>query len=262
MAAAASLSHADKVVLVTGGGGGLGRAIAEHFLTIGAQVVICDINADLLADYETKVAAGAGAKTLAVKTDITDEAALDDLFAKIESTYGRLDVVVNSAGIMDRFDPAGSTDRSLMEKVLAVNLIAPTMITKRAVNVMLAKGIKGAIVNIASIASYKGYASGAAYTASKHGLAGLTKNTAAFYRLKGIRCNAIQCGAMKTNISSSMAAGYCEEGLALSMKHFGDWEGGWADLDKVAKLCAYLSTDDSEMINGALINAEGGITAV
>lgn len=157
---AAPLSHTDKVVLVTGGASGLGRAIAEHFLTVGAKVVICDLNADLIADYDSKVTASASGKTLAVKADITDEAALDDLFAKIESTYGQLDAVINSAGIMDRFDPAGSTERSLMEKVLAVNLIAPTMITKRAVNAMLAKGSKGSIVNIASIASYKGYGAG------------------------------------------------------------------------------------------------------
>ncbi|KAF1827889.1 NAD(P)-binding protein [Dissoconium aciculare CBS 342.82] len=222
MAAPAPVSnsqHANRTVLVTGGGGGLGRVIVEHFLSVGANVVTCDINAELLADFTAKVTSAYPEKTLAVQCDITSEAALDELFAQIETKFGKLDYVVNSAGIMDRFDPAGTIDRALFERVLAVNLIAPTMISKRAINLMQKHQIQGgAIVNIASIAAFKGGAAGAAYTASKHGILGLTRNTAAFYHNKGIRCNAIQAGAMATNIGNSMAGGYNQQGLELAMR--------------------------------------------
>lgn len=86
-------------------------------------------------------------------------------------------------------------------KVIAVNLTAPTMITKRAVKHMQEKEIKGSIVNISSVAGVRGFTAGTAYTISKHGLLGFTKNTAAFYGAKsGIRCNAIIAGSMRTNI--------------------------------------------------------------
>jgi len=255
-------AHEGKTVLITGGGGGLGRAIVERFIELGANVVTCDINDILLADLQEKVVAASPERVLVTKCDITSEDALDELFQQTESRFGKLDYVVNSAGIMDLFDPAGSTDRDLLDKVLAVNLVAPTMITKRAVNLMIKHETKGSIVNIASVAAFKGYASGAAYTMSKHGLVGLTKNTAAFYQFKGIRCNAIQAGAMETNISSAMANGYCKEGLEFSMKHFGDWQGVYCELPKMAKLVTYLCSDDASMINGALITADGGMTAV
>jgi len=257
---AQSRAHEGKTVLITGGGGGLGRAIVEHFVEAGANVVTCDINDTLLADLQEKVVAAKSDQVLVVKCDITSEDALDNLFTQLESKFGKLDYAINSAGIMDLFDPAGSTDRGLLERVLAVNLIAPTMITKRAINLMLKHEVKGSIVNIASIAAFRGYAAGAAYTASKHGLVGLTKNTAGFYRDKGIRCNAVQAGAMPTNIGNAMANGYCKEGLEFSMKHFG-WEGAWCELPKMAKLVAYLCSEDASMINGALLTADGGVTS-
>jgi NAD(P)-dependent dehydrogenase (short-subunit alcohol dehydrogenase family) len=146
---------------VTGGGGGLGRIIVEHFLSVGANVATCDINADLLADLEAKVTSAYPEQVLALKLDITSEGDLDELFSKIETKFGKLHYVVNSAGIMDRFDAAGTLDRALFERVLAVNLIAPTMISKRAITLWQKDQVQGAaIVNIASIAAFKGGAAG------------------------------------------------------------------------------------------------------
>lgn len=183
-----------KTVLVTGGAGGLGRAIAEHFVERGANVVICDINKTLLADFNDKVSSNHPERTLAIETDITSEAALDSLFEQIETKFQHLDYAINSAGMMDFFDPVGSIEFDNWNRVIALNLTAPTFVTKRAVNSMLKAQVKGAIVNIASIAAFRGFAAGIAYTTSKHGLIGLTKSTAAFYRSKGIRCNAICAG--------------------------------------------------------------------
>jgi len=176
--------HAGKTVLVTGGGGGLGRVVVEHFLSLGANVVTCDINTDLLADLEVKVTSAYPEQVLALKLDIT------------------------------------------------------------------------------SVAAFKGGAAGAAYTASKHGILGLTRNTAAFYHKKGIRCNAIQAGAMNTNIGSSMAAGVNQQGMELSMKLFENPVDYLVDLHKMAKLIAYLCSDDASMLNGAVVTADMGATAI
>jgi hypothetical protein len=114
--------------------------------------------------------------------------------------HSTLDVLVNNAGIMDRFLPAAETPDELWERVLKVNLTGPFLATKRAIGPML-EGGSGVIVNIASVSGLRGGAAGAAYTASKHGLIGLTKNTAANFATEGIRCVAICPGGVDTGIS-------------------------------------------------------------
>lgn len=93
------MGHEGKAVLVTGGGGGLGRALAEHFLELGCNVVICDINKELLADFEEKVTSAHPDRALAVQCNVTSEDALDDLFTQAEKKFGHFDYVINSAGV-------------------------------------------------------------------------------------------------------------------------------------------------------------------
>lgn len=216
------MSFTGKTALITGACGGLGKAIAEAFLSEGAQIVVCDINKDLIADFNQTVASAHADRTLVLETNITDDSALDDLFAQALSKFGHLDCVINSAGVMDDFSPAGDMSRATWEKVIGVNLTAPTMITQRAVNHMRETGIKGAIVNIASIAAVRGYTAGCAYTVSKHGVVGLTRNTAAFYGpSSGIRCNAILAGGMDTNIADDYVKGRVQwnmEGMGVMTK--------------------------------------------
>lgn len=114
----------------------------------------------MIADFKDKVAAAYPECVLTLKIDVTSDEALDDMFEQAEKMFGQVDYVVNSCGIMDRFDPAGDTDRALWDRVIAINLTAPAMVTKRAVNGMLKHGLKGAIVNIASTSSFKGFTAG------------------------------------------------------------------------------------------------------
>ncbi|KAK4545510.1 hypothetical protein LTR36_002860 [Oleoguttula mirabilis] len=251
--------HRGKTALVTGACGGLGRAIAERFLQQGANVVVCDIDVKLIDDFKAKVAAAYPECVLTLNVDVTSDEALDDMFQQAEKMFGHLDYVVNSCGIMDKFDPAGDMDRATWDRVIAVNLTAPAMVTKLAVTGMLKHGTKGAIVNIASIAGVRGFTSGAAYTASKHGILGLTKNTGVYYGPKGIRCNAIMAGGMETNIGSAMANGLNMEGLGVMRQTFP--ETVLVDVKKVAKLVSYLCSDDAEIVNGACWTADGGWTA-
>lgn len=152
--------HAHKTALITGAAGGLGRAIAERFLEEGANVVVCDINDDLIKDFKEKVSSAYPECTLVIKANVTDDAALDDIFERAEATYGHLDVVVNNCGIMDNFDPVGAMSREMWDRVIAINLTAPAMVSQRAVNHFLKHKTKGAMVNIASIAGVRGFASG------------------------------------------------------------------------------------------------------
>ena len=201
------MSFKGKTALVTGGCGGLGRAIAEAFLAEGANVVVCDINKDLIAEFKDQVGNSKADRTLVLESNLTNDTAQEELFKQAIEKFGQLDFVCNSAGVMDDFSPAGDMERSMWDKVIAVNLTAPTMITGRAVKHMTEKGIKGSIVNIASVAGSRGYTAGCAYTVSKHGLIGLTKNTAVYYGPKGIRCNAIMAGGMRTNIADDYMSG-------------------------------------------------------
>ncbi|KAI6913348.1 hypothetical protein KC334_g1497 [Hortaea werneckii] len=249
--------HKGKTALITGACGGLGRDIAQTFLQLGANVVVCDVNDQLISDFNEKVVSAYPECVLAVKCDVTDETALDELFQQAENKFGRLDYV----GIMDKFDPAGEMDRSMWDRVIAINLTAPAMVTKRAVNMFLKHETAGAIVNIASIAGTRGYASGAAYTASKHGILGLTKNTGVYYAPQGIRCNAIMAGGMNTNIASAFMSGLNMEGLKTMRKTFPEEHYRTVSTEKIAKLVSYLCSEDAEIVNGACWTADGGWTA-
>merc|ERR1712014_32042 len=258
---ASQYPHKGKTALITGACGSLGREIAQTFLRLGANVVVCDVNDQLVSDFNEKVASAYPECVLTVKCDVTNEAALDELFQQAENKFGRLDYVVNNAGIMDKFDPAGEMDRSMWDRVIAINLTAPAMVTKRAVNMFLKYETAGAIVNIASIAGTRGYASGAAYTASKHGILGLTKNTGVYYAPQSIRCNAIMAGGMNTNIASAFMNGLNMEGLRTMRKTFPEEHYRTVSTEKIAKLVSYLCSDDAEIVNGACWTADGGWTA-
>jgi NAD(P)-dependent dehydrogenase (short-subunit alcohol dehydrogenase family) len=152
---------AGKTCLVTGGGGGLGKEISKHLLAKGASVVICDINKDLL-DAASKEFSGQGT-LLTIQCDITSSESAEAMFEQIIQKFGKLDVLVNNAGIMDRFDPVGDLDKDLWDKVIAVNLTAPYLLTKLAVRHFLARAATDAsIVNVGSLSSQGGFYAGKA----------------------------------------------------------------------------------------------------
>ena len=155
-----SMDFKGKTALVTGGCGGLGAAIAKAFLDAGANVVAIDINPVQVTAFSKAHEATHSGKVLALECDITDEASLTKLFDSALSRFGTIEAVVNNAGIMDRIDAVGTLDRSLWDKVITVNLTAPYMVSKCAVNHMLEKDVRGAIVNIASAAAHTGFAAG------------------------------------------------------------------------------------------------------
>lgn len=150
---------AGKTCLVTGGASGLGKAIATAFLKAGANVVICDINEGRVKETSTELASAGS--LLAVAVDITSASAAEDLFKQITAKFGTLDVLVNNAAIMDKFDPVADVDPELWDRVMAVNLTAPFVLSKLALGVMLKQPVpSGCIINIASAAAKAGWLAG------------------------------------------------------------------------------------------------------
>lgn len=253
----ASQSFSGKTVLVTGSGGGLGKEIATAFLSAGANLVLCDIDWDRIVsthkelenDYPDQI-------LVASLTDITNETSVERLFLETQ----QLDILVNNAGISDKFDPVGDLDKGLWDKVLAVNLTGPFLMSKFAVQYMEPRG-GGVILNIGSIAGSAGYRAGAAYTTSKHGLLGLTKNTAAFYGKKGIRCNAIMPGGMHTNIGDAFTKGVNVEGQSIVRSTMAN-EVPLCDLKKIAATVLFLCSDAASEWNGACVPVDNGWTAI
>jgi NAD(P)-dependent dehydrogenase (short-subunit alcohol dehydrogenase family) len=171
--------------------------------------------------------------------------------------FGRLDVLCNNAGVMDQLFPVHELDPPVWERVLAVNLTGPYLGCHHAVPIMLEQG-GGVIVNTASIAGLRGGRAGAAYTVSKFGVIGLTQNVASAYWDTGIRCNAICPGSVDTSIGGGLKAS--ELGWKLRMRDEGQRPRRGRP-EEIARVAAFLASDDAAYVNGATIVVDGGYTA-
>lgn len=248
-----------KVAVITGAGSGMGLAMATRFAAEGAKIIAADWNAARLDEAVNNIRASGGTIE-GVQGNIADQATAEGLVDRAISAYGKIDVLVNNAGIMDYMQGVGEMSDDIWRKVLGVNLEGPMYTMRRAVPKMVDRG-SGSIVNVASTAGIEGGAAGAAYTTSKHGLVGLTRNTAWMYATKGIRCNAICPGATATHIAETMPPerlnpeGGARAGLYASLIP------AVLDPQDIAALALFLASDESRHINGAIIPADGGWTA-
>ncbi|KAI0883893.1 NAD(P)-binding protein [Annulohypoxylon maeteangense] len=251
---------ADKLqgttVLVTGGGGGLGKVIAAAYLNEGANVVVCDIHEERLQQFRDE--SEATGRFVAINTDVTDESAVNKLVDTTVAKFGRLDIVVSNAGMTDKFDAVGSLSKENWDKIINLNLTGSFLIFKAAVNAMEKQSPSGGtIIQIGSTASWYGTAAGAAYTVSKHGVAALVKNTAGFYVAKGIYAMGLNVGGMiDTNIQDGFKTlgGFNTETFALSISSTFKPEQA-VQLKDVAKYCVFLADRDiAATVTGSMIN--------
>jgi NAD(P)-dependent dehydrogenase (short-subunit alcohol dehydrogenase family) len=237
----------DRVAIVTGAGSGIGFAITRRFISEGAMV----FGADVVDDHLAKLNELDGAT--AVRANVTSRADIERL-VELASAGGRLDIVVNNAGIMDGFRPVSEVTDEIWERVLSVNLTGPMMLARAALPSMLQAG-RGVIVNISSVGGIVGGRAGAAYTASKHGLIGLTENIAATYGGDGIRCVAVAPGGVNTGIP--LGGEPSERGYSTLSKTLPS-NPRMGEAEEIASLVTFLASDEASFINGTTIVADGG----
>ncbi|NUH39922.1 SDR family oxidoreductase [Streptomyces samsunensis] len=247
----------DRAVIVTGAGSGIGRAAALTFAAQGAKVLVADLDRNGAEQVVAAIGAAGGVARTAVG-DLGDQRVVDEVVATAVEAFGGVDVLVNNAGIMDRFSAVADTDDTEWDRVLRINLTAPFMLTRAALPHMLAAG-RGSIVFTASEASLRGSTAGAAYTASKHGVVGLVKSLAVMYREQGIRANAIAPGGTATAMRVDARPG--EHGPAVIGAHTSS-VGRIATAEEQAAAILFLASDAASNVNGVLLPVDNGWSAV
>ncbi|KAA6488604.1 SDR family oxidoreductase [Agrobacterium sp. SHOUNA12C] len=243
-----------KVAIITGAGSGIGRAMAQAFVTAGARVFAADLSAERLE--ETAAIIDAPESFATHVADVSKPEPIAGMLAAVEARFGPPEVVCNNAGVLDRMAPVDETDDALWQHVLDVNLTGPFLVTRAVLSGMLQRGA-GIFVNTCSIASFQGGRAGFAYTATKHGVLGLTRSVAAAYGDRGIRCNGIAPGSVKTNIASGSEPS--PSGWELRKKGL-PTRPPQATGDDIAPVAVFLASEDAAYINGACIVADAGWT--
>lgn len=245
-----------KAVLVTGAAKGIGAGIAERLVEAGARVALLDVDREALAAKHAELAGGDGA-LLALPADLVDEEQTRAAVDAAAAHFGRLDAVVNNAGIAV-YGAAEELTTAGWERQLAVNLRGAFFVSKFAVPHLRAAG-GGAIVNIASVHAFASYAGALAYDVSKNGMLGLTRTMALDHGRDRIRVNAVCPGYIQTPLLDKWLAG--EADPAATMKEVLRWHplGRIGTPRDIAEAVLFLISDASSWITGTTLVVDGGL---
>jgi NAD(P)-dependent dehydrogenase (short-subunit alcohol dehydrogenase family) len=244
---------ASRAMLVTGGAGGIGRAIARLALDSGARVSLWDTSQAGLRDAAAELAAPSHVFTRVV--DVTDETSVDAALAADAATFGRIDAFVNNAGILGEVVPVWETTPANFRRVLDVNLTGAYLCLRAVLDVMRkqdARPLRGHVVNVASIQGKEGMPLAAAYAASKAGLIGLTKTAGKEAGPLGIMVNAIAPAAAETAMAQELTAERRADIVSRIPL------GRFVDVDEIARLVMFLCSDDCSFSTGAVFDLSGG----
>ncbi|QMT18220.1 SDR family oxidoreductase [Planococcus maritimus] len=254
------INYQDKVVIITGGGSGLGRAAAHSIAAQGGKLVLVDMNKELLETSKNEIVADLpDASIEIVEANVTDEEQVKNYVQFTLDTFGKIDGFFNNAGIEGKQNLTEEYGSDEFEKVVSVNLNGVFYGMKHVLKVMKEQG-HGSIVNTASVGGIRGIGNQSGYAASKHGVVGMTRNSGIEYGEFGISINAIAPGAIMTPMvegSLKQIAGDDWEAAGKEfvsvnpMKRFGKPE-------EVGNLVAFLLSDAAKFINATVIPIDGG----
>ena len=239
----------DRVAVITGGAQGIGYAVAQRLLASGAAVMLWDRNAEQLNHAQRALAPAERVGTAVV--EVTDEASVDAATRATMARFGRIDVLVNSAGITGGNAVTWELEPAVWRQVIEVNLTGSFLCCRSVVPRMIAAGY-GRIVNIASVAGKEGNPNAAHYSASKAGLIGLTKSLGKELAKTGVLVNAVTPAAARTPIFDSMKQEHIDFMLSKIPM------GRFLEVDEAASLIAWLSSSDCAFSTGAVFDISGG----
>jgi 3-oxoacyl-[acyl-carrier protein] reductase len=238
-----------RVAVITGGAQGIGYAIAERMVASGAVVSLWDLDAGKLA--EAKSALGHGGKVFAERVELTSDAEVAAATGRTIAAAGKIDIVVNNAGITGGNGATWELAPDVWRRVLEVNLVAPYLVCRAIVPHLIGNGY-GRIVNVASIAGKEGNPNASHYSASKAGLIALTKSLAKELATKGVLVNAIAPAAAKTAMFATMTRQHIDFMLSKIPM------GRFIDVREIAATVAWAASEDCSFTTGSVFDLSGG----
>jgi NAD(P)-dependent dehydrogenase (short-subunit alcohol dehydrogenase family) len=245
-----------KIALVTGGGGGIGRATSLAYAREGAKVAVVDINGTAAREVAEAIKADQG-DAIAIETDVSSSDQVAAMVEQVVAHFGRLDIAFNNAGVDIEHEPLAKTSEEIFDTLMSINVKGVWLCMKFEIQQMLKQG-GGAIVNTSSIGGLIGAPRQPIYGATKHAVLGMTKAAAVEYGRKGIRINAVCPGIIRTEMTERAIAREPRRQAYIEQAHP---IGRMGEAEDIARSVVFLSSDDAAFIIGHSLAVDGGFTA-
>jgi meso-butanediol dehydrogenase/(S,S)-butanediol dehydrogenase/diacetyl reductase len=249
------MRFANKCALVTGGGSGIGRAVCLAFAREEADVGVADVSPEG-AEATTQEVKRSGRKAVALRVDVADPASVQAMVNQAATALGRIDVLVNSAGVRE-IVPFLQLPFGEWQRVISINLTGTFLCSQAVAQYLVQQGRGGKIVNLASVAGLMAVPNRAAYVSSKHAVVGLTKEMAMELADKNIQVNAVAPGVVRTSMTES----YFDKPEIVEGLRKAHPAGRWAQPEEIANLILFLASSEADFITGATFPIDGGFAA-